>query len=317
MLKKIIKKSAAKLGLVVESMYNFLQAEKYKNLLEKLLVEPKTEYQKNKVSIIIFSKNRALQLAGLLASLDYFVSEKPQIFVLYTFDNQEFKKGYDKLIATQGSTQIVFKKEQDFKTDLLGVLKQLDTEKLLFLVDDIVFKNKVDLNEFAKLDSKIFVPSLRYGSHLSYAYTVKQLQKLPNFFRAEPNTAFYQWYYNQSTFDWAYPLSVDGHFFSTTEVKVLAENLDFKAPNSFEAALQIMNPLFGKRIGVCYQDSVILNNPCNKVQSENFNYHGKETAEYLNDKWLKGHELDFLAYQGIKNKSVHEELPINFIKKDE
>jgi hypothetical protein len=99
-----------------------------------------------------------------------------------------------------------------------------------------------------------------------------------------------------------------------SEFKVLVSQLDYKAPNSFEEALQVMWPLYSQRTGLCYKKSVVVNNPCNKVQVENENIAGNISIEELNEKYLDGFVIDFLEYQDIENKSAHQELPIQFIK---
>jgi hypothetical protein len=314
MLKKVLKRTAGKLGVNLESNYTFQQSEKYKELLERLLLLPTKSFENNELTFVIFSKNRALQLSALLKSIKYFCDFFPQTFVLYNFDNNEFEEGYKKLIKSNDFNEITFVKETSFRLNLIETLKSIKTNKLIFLVDDIFFKNKVDLKAFSKLDTRLFVPSLRHGNHLDFAYTVQQKQKLPNFIQAEPYLNMLQWHYDYAELDWAYPLSVDGHLFATDEMQVLVENLSYTAPNSFEAALQLMKPLFSKRLGICFKESVIVNNPCNKVQSENFNYHGKITSEELNNQWLMDFEFDFLQYQGLKNNSVHQELAIKLIK---
>ena len=98
-------------------------------------------------------------------------------------------------------------------------------------------------------------------------------------------------------------------------MKVLVEELEYKAPNSFEEALQLMNPLYSKRLGLCYKESVIINNPCNKVQLENNNIAGQVSIHELNDKWVEGLRINYKEYKGIANESAHQELLLSFIER--
>ena len=77
---------------------------------------------------------------------------------------------------------------------------------------------------------------------------------------------FVIWDWSKGQYDWQYPLSVDGHFFSTSELTFFAELLDYKAPNSFEASLQPYQNIFSRRMGVCMNETRLLNVPSNIVQ---------------------------------------------------
>ncbi|MGY6561888.1 MAG: hypothetical protein ACXITV_07255 [Luteibaculaceae bacterium] len=314
MIKGFLKKAFSKVGLTLESNYLTAQRALYASILEKILIATEGDLEKDKLSIIIFSKDRAFQLQALLASLHYFSKDLPPCFVLYKASNNAFGDGYKKLINLTAEPSVTFTEEQHFKQDLLSLISNVKTEKVLFLVDDIFFKNPIDFNAFARLNVHQFVPSLRHGDNLNFAYTVNKPQRIPRFEKNSKHPEMLVWNYYQEEYDWAYPLSVDGHLFSTQEMKILLENTTFKAPNSLEAAMQVVYPLFSKRKGICFHNSVIVNNPCNKVQSEHFNFHGNDTAAYLNEQWLEGMVFNFLAYAGFQNKSVHEELPIVFSK---
>ena len=58
------------------------------------------------------------------------------------------------------------------------------------------------------------------------------------------------WKWGESKVGWAYPLSVDGHVFSTQEIRALAASVGFAAPNSFEGNLQASNERFARRWGL-------------------------------------------------------------------
>ena len=173
----------------------------------------------------------------------------------------------------------------------------------------------MDFKKFTAIDPKKYVASLRMGKHLTFSYTLQKKQKLPVLSESEEHKDMLSWSFKDSELDWAYPLSVDGHLFDSNELKILVNELEYIAPNSFEEALQLMNPLFNKRKGLCYPESILVNNPCNKVQSENNNISGEMTTEELNNKWLSGYRIDFEKQEGLLNESAHQELIIEFIKR--
>ena len=121
--------------------------------------------------------------------------------------------------------------------------------------------------------------------------------------------------WNESRYDWAYPLSVDGHIFCTAEILVAVTRLKYRAPNTFERALQILTPLYSKRPGYCFESPKIINIPLNRVQCEYDNISDDISPEYLLAKWQEGMTLDFKALANISTKSVHEEISVYFCKR--
>ena len=314
MIKKSLKALARKFGLHLISDYDFQKRNMYLKVLERMLLSSK-ETCSSACSIIIFSKDRAMQLDALLRSMYHYSLNPPKVFVLYNSSNQLFDSAYQELISAHKHKEAHFIKEVNFNQDLKSLFLKVTTPKVLFLVDDLMFKNQVDFKRFSEVDTKLFVASLRMGNHLRFSYTLQREQKAPMF---ENNSEFQEminWSYQQGELDWAYPLSVDGHLFDTQEMKVLVEELNYKAPNSFEEALQIMTPLFKKRTGVCFKESIIVNNPCNKVQVENNNIAGHISIEELNEKWLEGFRINFEEHKGLLNESAHQELGISFLKR--
>ncbi|MCK9445479.1 hypothetical protein M0Q50_01130 [bacterium] len=257
------------------------------------------------INIIGFSKDRAAQLDLFIRSFEYYSKEKYDIKIIYTYSNDEFKKGYDKLINYY--IDIDFIKEQDFKND---VLKNIDLKKKYtsFFVDDIIFKNKFSINDnefkIFENDKSILCLSLRLHPRLNYCYAANSPMK-------PSNKTLFEWEYESG--DNNYPMSVDMNIFRTEEIYPLLYSLNYNNPNSLEMYLS-MNPINKPKM-ICYDKSIIINNPCNKVQTNNPNKHGDIDAKYINDRYLDGYIIDLEEYKGIDNESCHKELPIKFIKK--
>lgn len=309
-MKSKIKGVLAKFG--IRSSYDAQRYKQYSELKKK--IEQTSSINNSAAAIIIFSKDRALQLDALLSSYFKYTQNSRPIYVLFSVSDKEYEKGYTLLQEKWFNRAIQFIQEKEFKKDLIQLIDSLKINKLCFLVDDILFKTSVDLDPFFEINPKKYVASLRMGEHLNYAYTMQKKQSLPAFKQFNKGQEMISWNFNEAVLDWNYPLSVDGHLFDYSEIKILIEELNYRAPNSFEEALQIMNPLFQKRTGVCYKLSKIVNNPCNKVQEENNNIAGDISVEELNKRWLEGYTIRYEQYEDIKNESAHYELPIEFIK---
>jgi hypothetical protein len=279
-----------------------------KKKLEKSSSAKNTEFAR----IVIFSKDRAMQLDALLRSYFHYSINPIPVKILYHFSSAEFSEGYKQLQNIFSEKQVEFVQEKKFKPDLIQLFNRLNCSKVIFMVDDLMFKRNIDFDHLTSIDTKQYVASLRLGSHLSHAYTLEEKQPLPVFRKIEN---LLSWSWQKAAGDWAYPLSVDGHLFDKEELKILVNELVYKAPNSFEEALQLMNPLFAKRRGLCFPTSVIVNNPCNKVQVENDNSFGEISIEELNQKWLEGFRIEFEEHKDLKNTSAHQELRFNFVKR--
>jgi hypothetical protein len=268
----------------------------------------------NNINIIVFSKDRSCQLELFLRSMKFYFKEfsQYQINVLYTYSNDMFKEGYEKLFKIHSDKNINYIKEtQNFKSHVLLLLNP-DNLYTIFFVDDIVFKNPftIDSKQFKlfTLNDEILTLSLRLHPNLTYCYPARCRMNPPQF---ETNNVF-KWQGQQG--DYNYPMSLDGNFFRTKEILAITRVITFNNPNSYESILAGY-PLNRPKM-ICYDESIIVNNPINKVQTFNNNVHGNITALYLNEKFLEGYIIDLEDFKGIKNTACHQEIEILFIKND-
>jgi len=263
------------------------------------------------LNIIVFSKDRASQLELFLRSMKFYFKEfyDYKINVLYTYSNDKYKDGYDKLFSIHNDSNINYIREiQDFKRHVVLLLDQ-NNPYTIFFVDDIVFKNyfTLDSKQFKlfTLNDDILTLSLRLHPYLTYCYAARIRMTPPNF----DSNLLFKWYGAQG--DYSYPMSLDGHFFRTKEITAITKVLTFNNPNSYESILASY-PLKRPKM-ICFEESVIVNNPINKVQNWNNNVHGNVSAEFLNDKFLEGYIIDFEDFKGLKNISCHQEIEIKLI----
>jgi hypothetical protein len=152
------------------------------------------------------------------------------------------------------------------------------------------------------------------GLNLKRCYTMQQEQPLPplqNDAAAGADTICWKW--REGMLDWGYPLSVDGHFFSTGEIRTMLRMIDFRAPNSLEHEMQRFLPLFLNRRGIAYKTSKIVNIPCNKVQLENDNICGCMHQDELLARWRQGLQIDIQAVQGLISESAHQDIDLKLI----
>lgn len=263
------------------------------------------------LNVIIFSKNRAPQLELLIRSLKRFFQEFSNfnIKILYTFTNSSFENGYNKLKNIHPDSNIIWKIEENFKKDLVNLFDK-NNKYTVFFVDDNIFKEpfSIDDKEFKYFNSHgdILCLSLRLHPRLNYCYPASVKMTPPNF---NENNVF-NWM--GQTGDYGYPMSLDGHIFRTRDLFFYILNMDYNGPNPLEAQMA-MKPLFYPKM-MCYNKSIIMNNPVNKVQEWNSNIHGNITSSFLNENFLNNKKIDLEPFIGFENTSCHQELPINFIE---
>ena len=134
------------------------------------------------LNVIIFSKDRAMQLHLLLESiLLNFNVEDYKLNILYKASNDEYNRGYNTIRDL--FPQFTYKREESFKEDLLSVFN--DSEYTVFLTDDDIIYQSFKLNNdelhniFMLTEANCF--SLRLGLNTKHCYTQQRLNKLNNY----------------------------------------------------------------------------------------------------------------------------------------
>lgn len=114
------------------------------------------------VSIIVFTKNRPLQLHGYLESLHrYFPSEAIQVYILYK--PELFSEEYEQCFRSFPACQVI--RETNFHLDFMRLFERIKTPYILFGIDDLVYFDGIGLETiqktFDKLGDLLFGFSLR------------------------------------------------------------------------------------------------------------------------------------------------------------
>jgi hypothetical protein len=263
------------------------------------------------INIIVFSKDRALQLELFLRSFNRCVKDADlyTVDILYTYSTKRFKEGYDKLF-TMATPNMWFTKEENFKGDLVNLISP-DFPYTVFFVDDIVFKEPFDFLDdrvtILRSSPDIACCSLRLHPYLTYCYALNKPMRQPTFLG---NNVF-NWTHEEG--DYGYPMSQDGHIFRTAEILPFHKELDYKMPNELEGKLVNKRRYIGHNM-ICFDKAKIINNPINRVQDVAVNRCGNVSAEYLNDKFLEGYQIDLEPFLGLDNIAVHTEIEPTFIK---
>jgi hypothetical protein len=249
------------------------------------------------LNVIIFSKDRAMQLDLLLQSiLLNFNVEDYKLNILYKASNDYYNRGYNTIRDLY--PLFTYKKEESFKEDLLSLFN--DSKYTVFLTDDDIIYQSFKLNNdelhniFMLTEANCF--SLRLGLNTKHCYTQQKLNKLNNYnthnfyFDIDLIEPVISWKVSDGTNDYAYPMSVDGHIFKTDYIKNLCETLEYRNPNLFEAMLSN----FGRNemIISSYKNSKLIKNLIK-------NHSNEELSEmYLDGVVINLNKLNFTEING-------------------
>ena len=265
------------------------------------------------LDILIFSKNRPLQLQGLIKSLLHYSNvDSKKINVLYKYDDQ-YLEGINNLKYIH--QEINFIKETDFNKQVKEFLG--NGEKFCsFFVDDIIVKDNFDFTipcKILELNPHIMTFSLRLGTHLTFCYALNSSQLVPN---GVINSGIFIWNWKNSQHDWNYPLSLDGHIFRKSDIESWSSHLSFKNPNQYESQLQSVRSNFVMPDICCsFLKSKIFNLPLNRVQNEFQNRCEDISIDDLYELWKSKKEIDYLKFENFMNKSVHEPLSLPLVSR--
>jgi hypothetical protein len=261
---------------------------------------------------IVFSKDRAAQLKLFLDSVEKNANGVFSLNVLYTYSNDEFEKGYNKLM--EQFPEVKWIKEIDFREQTLAILENSIYNYTSFFTDDDIIYGRVDENEMiSKLetDNDAFCFSMRLGLNTNKCYTMRcDNVIMPDY----EDDKFIKWNWSVHYMDFGYPLSVDGHIFKTKEIHKLSKKVMFQNPNTFEAALQMFGN-YPKKTMWSYKQSKLVNSPSNVVQSVFPNREGEFhgiSAQELNDNFLSGREIKLNKIDFSNIVGCHQELELPF-----
>jgi hypothetical protein len=271
---------------------------------------------KQGITCVVFSKDRALQLHTLLRTYFDLVGNPASVFVVYSASNEAHARSYQEVDAFFCDYKVQFVREvTSFRETLLKILEDIKTKNIFFLVDDIVFIRRLNLDIAVKIDPQHHILSFRHSPHLRRSYTGNVDQIPPSFRASSINSELLEFTWFEQANEWSDPWSVDGQVLSTAEIKVLTRLSDFNAPNSYEGVLKTFSDITKGRMGLCYTESKILNLPINRVQREVPNRSGSVSTEFLLEQWNKGMMLDTSLFDTHVPLSPHEEHIVNFKKR--
>jgi len=251
------------------------------------------------VASIVFSKDRAMQLHAFLSSYHDKVVHRGVMYVLYKASDERQKKSYVELQSIFTDAGYVFIEEVAFRTQLLELCENAEAGKILFYVDDMLFTHNLDYDAVRKVDTSRYILALTRGRDLTYSIVLQKSLTIPQFYEKVVGFESFRWNETSENSDWTFPLGVSGYMFGRSEVASMLKAMDFKAPNSLEAGMQMFLPLFMDRFGLCTEHAICTCVPANLVQSEWTNLNlGTFSIDELLSLWEAGKMIDCHEFYG-------------------
>jgi len=258
--------------------------------------------------IIIFSKSRSLQLKSLLRSIRHYSDVgDDEISVIYTTVPQI---PYESLTSEFGCC---FIPQGDFLSDLKNIIEGSPNEYVLFMVDDLIFKDSFSLREIEDfLDTKPEVDcfSLRLGKNIQDGTspqfvsesdgmlvwdTGKGLGKLWNFFWEVSASAYRKSLVKKylrkcNSGRVSYPNSLESYYYT---------RIPSHRPrgSSIKQLLIYLHFLGAKKTNrmACFENSKCFTQGVNLVAERKMNYKTVAGPEELHKKMEEGFVVDYLS----------------------
>lgn len=262
------------------------------------------------INVVIFSKDRAMQLEALLSSMARNVIARvfsPDFWVvsiLYTWSNPEYCEAYEQLKKEYTHGWPLTDDVKACLTALLSprwvleskvkmqILAALDPRNLysMFLCDDDIFYQRFDgaLDKINQLGPReAYAP--RLGRNLTFCWNVNKPQK-------------------EGELDFDCTLSVDGHIYRTQDIRPLVESINIQMPHDIE------NNLWRERFKLYYAEhSCLVGIPHHRVQNVSGARDMGRSGKELNDRFLNGERIDLDAMDFSNVYSCHQ--PIEYVFK--
>ena len=291
---------------------------------------PLNHYQ---TDLIIFSYKRPMQLYALLESVEKYITGLQRIVVLYRADDENYEQAYYE-VKTHFQN-VVFVRQSvthphlDFKPLLLQILYTSASEYLIFATDDDIVKDYIEINDCVRALQKTHAYGfyLRLGKNLTHSYIANCIQSIPNLVDVDKN--IYALQIDPKAYDvfydWAYPNTVDMTLYPKETITHALHWLNYNSPTSLEASWAKLSLEESTKIGLCFEQSKMVNIPLNRVQtinSSNFpliSIHRfmEDNTEKLCELFKAGFKIDLQPLHQWNNKSSHAEWEFKFIPRSD
>jgi hypothetical protein len=266
--------------------------------------------------VVVFSKDRALQLDGTLRSFDRYARNTRgwERLVLYADSTPRHAGQYLRLARELPAWRFV--RERSFQEEVLRVVDGKDL--VLWVVDDTLFVRTFDL---AALSAHLLAQptvagvSLRLGSNTTHSHGAKAL--LPPMERLDEDARKYEWRSAEGEF--AYPFEVSSSIYRTADLLPALSSGQYGNPSMLEGVLAQLAASTPCQDLICLEQSAAFSAPLNRVQTTYANEHGKTHPypAWMLAAWFdEGFRIEVARLDGFVPHACHLEVELPLHRTD-
>lgn len=271
-----------------------------------------------RITGIVFSKDRAMQLDAVLRSLWLHCRDigSADVKVLYTTSDAAHEYQYMRLMEMHPKAEFI--REHDFKQQLLSSIA--DYPFVFFVVDDCIFVKPFFLKDVVSAVDEhqdVLGFSFRLGRNTTYCYSRDRSQQLPVF--QELKNGFVKFHWASGEYNFGYPLEVSSSMYRTKDLFTLLAESPFQNPNTLESQLahQAWKYAGSHGYAICNAVSLAFCNPVNIVQLVYKNRRGTNNGYSIHELFRlfqEGYRIHVEQYSGFVPGSCHQEVELYFTK---
>lgn len=215
------------------------------------------------INLIIWSKDRAVQLRLLLESIKRYMPDFFVPHIIYTYSTPEFAKGYAK-VSQEFSADYIF--ESNLERDTRKLIDKSLGGLVAFSTDDtVIFKSppRVDLDQLIPSGCTTF--SLRLGLNTTLQDYYRNLWQPPLInYREDGDIIEWQWIRHNPVYNYGYPFGLDMHVYHTDLISKLIKYESFRTTNQLESLL-FRKKYEAPQLIRSFKESVAVNIPDNNI----------------------------------------------------
>src|SRR3990167_3919378 len=183
------------------------------------------------VDFVIYSYDRPMQLYALLESMKKnIIGGLGEVHIIYRSSNNRYSTAYDNVIKSFNDFK--FHKQgkrpqADFKPLVIKSAFESPNEYVSFVVDDIILKDKCNLNTCIKYlnCTNAYCFLLRLGKNINRCYTMKIDTPMPSSFKNIGEDIFI-WTFKDGLGDWNFPSNNDMTIYKKSDIRKSLEEIE-------------------------------------------------------------------------------------------
>lgn len=271
---------------------------------------------REKCGILIFSKDRAMQLELSINSFLRHVKDLNSVFlnVLYFCSSEEDKKQYDFLKRLYPDVNFV--SQESFNEDVVRLISSYHF--ILMQVDDNIWCNDFEIKKSVTIlenSPTIIGFSYRLGLNTTYCYMRGHVQSPRDYLMKD---GYVECDWRLCNGDFGYPLEISATMYRVDDILPWIKKIMPSNPNKMEGALNRIRVNFETaRFMIAFNiKSSVFSNPINLTQNGS-NVVSKSVSVSLSDlrNKFKDFKIDASQFDGVEVNSCHFEIDYKYVRR--